>query len=255
MLALIRLYADLDAEVGAKLRRAEVAEDLGRLCQLQSAEVIDYVGVPTLPAIIEAIDALEEIGRRQDIEIVLMGGINRIAVPDAPPEHEDHHTRDVHYVPAPCQVACPIGTDAPSYIAYIWDEDYEGAFEAITATNPFSSICGRVCDAPCEPACRRVDSDGAVQIRNPKRFVMDKLGATDQPGARGEARGRIAPSGAVDPPGAWCRGHAIGHRLRGCRDDDRHAVSSDRCTCIVDGSDGTFFRIDRFRSPPMALNT
>ena len=40
-----------------------------------SAEVIDYVGVPTFPAIIEAIDALEEIGRRQDIELVLMGGI------------------------------------------------------------------------------------------------------------------------------------------------------------------------------------
>ena len=95
--------------------------------------------------------------------------INRILVPDAPPEYEDH-TRDVHYVPAPCQVACPIGTDAPSYIAHIWDEDYEGAFEAITSTNPFSSICGRVCDAPCEPACRRVDSDGAVQIRNLKRW-------------------------------------------------------------------------------------
>ena len=41
-----------------------------------------------------------------------------------------------------------IHTDAPSYIASIWDEDYEGAFEAITSTNPFSSICGRVCDAP-----------------------------------------------------------------------------------------------------------
>ena len=40
-----------------------------------SAEVIDYVGVPTLPAIIEAIDALEDIGRRQDIELVVMGGI------------------------------------------------------------------------------------------------------------------------------------------------------------------------------------
>ena len=79
--------------------------------------------------------------------------INRILVPDAPPEYEDH-TRDVHYVPAPCQVACPIGTDAPSYIAHIWDEDYEAAFDAITSTNPFSSICGRVCDAPCEPACR-----------------------------------------------------------------------------------------------------
>lgn len=40
-----------------------------------SAEVIDYVGIPTLPAIIEALDALEEIGRRDDIQIVLMGGI------------------------------------------------------------------------------------------------------------------------------------------------------------------------------------
>ena len=40
-----------------------------------SAEVIDYVGIPTLPAIIEALDALQEIGRREDIELILMGGI------------------------------------------------------------------------------------------------------------------------------------------------------------------------------------
>ncbi len=85
-------------------------------------------------------------------------------------------TGDIHFVPAPCQVACPVGTDAPSYIAYIWERKFEEAFEAITATNPFSSICGRVCDAPCEPACRRTDSDGPVQIRNLKRFVMDAVG-------------------------------------------------------------------------------
>ena len=106
--------------------------------------------------------------------------INRIMVPDAPPEYEDH-TADVHFVPAPCQVACPVGTDAPSYLAYIWEDKFEEAFEAITATNPFSSICGRVCDAPCEPACRRADSDGPVQIRNLKRYVMDELGATYRP--------------------------------------------------------------------------
>ena len=57
-------------------------------------------------------------------------------------------TADAHFVPAPCQIACPVGTDAPSYIAYIWERRFEEAFEAITATNPFSSICGRVCDAP-----------------------------------------------------------------------------------------------------------
>ncbi|MHC8605024.1 FAD-dependent oxidoreductase [Arenicellales bacterium IMCC58067] len=101
--------------------------------------------------------------------------LDRISVPVAPPGFSDD-TSDLHYVPAPCQVACPVGTDAPSYIGYIWDQKYAEAFEAITATNPFSSICGRVCDAPCEPACRRESSDGAVQIRNLKRFVMDKLG-------------------------------------------------------------------------------
>jgi NADPH-dependent glutamate synthase beta subunit-like oxidoreductase len=106
--------------------------------------------------------------------------INRILVPESPPEYEDH-TGQLHYVPAPCQVACPIGTDAPSYIGYIWEGKFEEAFEAITATNPFSSICGRVCDAPCEPACRRTDSDGPLQIRNLKRFVMDKLGASWEP--------------------------------------------------------------------------
>ena len=91
--------------------------------------------------------------------------LQRIAVPDAPPDYEDD-TRDLHYVPAPCQVACPVGTDAPSYIAYIWEGRHAEAFEAITATNPFSSICGRVCDAPCEPACRRTQSCGYSCIDN-----------------------------------------------------------------------------------------
>ena len=101
--------------------------------------------------------------------------INRITPADAPAEFPDD-VADTHFVPAPCQVACPVGTDAPSYLAYIWEDKFEDAFEAITATNPFSSICGRVCDAPCEPACRRADSDGPIAIRNLKRYVMDHLG-------------------------------------------------------------------------------
>ncbi|MED5391250.1 MAG: glutamate synthase-related protein, partial [Pseudomonadota bacterium] len=40
-----------------------------------SSEVIDHVGIPTLPAIIEALEALEEIGARQSLELVLMGGL------------------------------------------------------------------------------------------------------------------------------------------------------------------------------------
>ncbi|MBI84318.1 MAG: glutamate synthase [Planctomycetaceae bacterium] len=105
--------------------------------------------------------------------------LQRIQLPILPTEFRDRDdSSDTHFVPAPCQVACPVGTDAPSYIGYIWEGKLEKAFEAITATNPFSSICGRVCDAPCEPACRRSDSDGPVQIRNLKRHVMDELGAS-----------------------------------------------------------------------------
>lgn len=39
------------------------------------AEVMEYVGIPTIAAIVEALDALEEIGCRDKVEIVLMGGI------------------------------------------------------------------------------------------------------------------------------------------------------------------------------------
>jgi NADPH-dependent glutamate synthase beta subunit-like oxidoreductase len=104
---------------------------------------------------------------------IVVYDINRARPPKASSRDD---VDDLHFVPAPCQVACPVGTDAPSYIAYIWEEQFEQAFEAITATNPFSSICGRVCDAPCEPACRRAEADGPLAIRNLKRFVMDKLG-------------------------------------------------------------------------------
>ncbi|PPQ40554.1 NADPH-dependent glutamate synthase beta chain [Rhodoblastus acidophilus] len=81
-----------------------------------------------------------------------------------------------HYQPPPCQVACPIGTDVASYVGLIWDGKMPEALEAITATNPLSGVCGYVCDAPCEPACRRASSDGAVAIRALKRHVLDKLG-------------------------------------------------------------------------------
>ena len=45
-------------------------------------------------------------------------------VPHGARARDDVH--DVHFVPAPCQVACPIGTDAPSYIGYIWEGQARG---------------------------------------------------------------------------------------------------------------------------------
>jgi len=133
--------------------------------------------------------------------------LDRIVGTEAPAEYHDDVSQP-HYVPAPCQVACPVGTDAPSYLAYIWEEKWPEAFEAITATNPFSSICGRVCDAPCEPACRRAQSDGPVAIRNLKRIVMDRLGAEFRP-----AQHKVTRKETIGIVGAGPAGLVAAHDL------------------------------------------
>ncbi len=75
-----------------------------------------------------------------------------------------------------CQHACPVHTNACGYVTSIAEGRYEDAYKIARATNPFASICGRVCGAPCEVNCRRGDVDAAVSIRALKRFVTDKFG-------------------------------------------------------------------------------
>jgi formate dehydrogenase beta subunit len=75
-----------------------------------------------------------------------------------------------------CQAACPVNTDAGRYVQLIADRRDEDAFLVARAPNPFASVCGRVCAAPCEDACRRSSIDAAVSIRALKRFVTEKYG-------------------------------------------------------------------------------
>jgi NADPH-dependent glutamate synthase beta subunit-like oxidoreductase/ferredoxin len=75
-----------------------------------------------------------------------------------------------------CQEACPVHTDARGYVTAIADGDPEKAYIIAREPNPFASICGRVCAAPCEVACRRGDIDAPVAIRSLKRFVTERYG-------------------------------------------------------------------------------
>jgi NADPH-dependent glutamate synthase beta subunit-like oxidoreductase/ferredoxin len=75
-----------------------------------------------------------------------------------------------------CQAGCPVSTDAGRYVQLIAEGRYEDAFLVARAPNPFASICGRVCAAPCEDACRRGAIDAPVSIRALKRFVTEKYG-------------------------------------------------------------------------------
>ncbi len=76
-----------------------------------------------------------------------------------------------------CQAACPVYTDARGYIQAIANGDFEQAYLISRAPNPLASICGRICGAPCETACRRGEIDSPIQIRALKRFVTEKFGA------------------------------------------------------------------------------
>ncbi len=74
---------------------------------------------------------------------------------------------------APCQAACPVGTNAGLYVSLIAEGRYDDALQVASEANPFPAICGRVCTAPCEAVCRRGEFDAPIAIRDLKRFAMD----------------------------------------------------------------------------------
>ncbi len=64
--------------------------------------------------------------------------------------HPDYYHRIVD-----CQWACPAHTDVPEYIRLIAQGRFTDAYLVNRQSNVFPGILGRVCDRPCEPACRR----------------------------------------------------------------------------------------------------
>jgi formate dehydrogenase beta subunit len=72
--------------------------------------------------------------------------------------------------------ACPVHTEAGRYVNLIAQDRFEEAYRVARAPNPFASICGRICAAPCEPACRRGQLDNPIAIRALKRFVCERYG-------------------------------------------------------------------------------
>ena len=76
-------------------------------------------------------------------------------------------------VQAPCSHACPAQVNVPQYLSFIAEGRPEDAIEVIRHRNPFVSVCGRVCDSPCEARCRRSDVDEPLAIRTLKRYATD----------------------------------------------------------------------------------
>jgi len=86
----------------------------------------------------------------------------------------DTNDPDYFHKVVDCQWGCPAHTDVPEYIRLIAQGRFTDAYMVNRESNVFPGILGRVCDRPCEPACRRGRLDEKpVAICRLKRVAAD----------------------------------------------------------------------------------
>ncbi|MGD0018851.1 MAG: FAD-dependent oxidoreductase [Candidatus Limnocylindrales bacterium] len=106
---------------------------------------------------------------------------------------------------APCQEACPAGTDAGRYVGLIGQGRYDEAYAVAAEVNPFPSVCGWICTAPCEAVCRRGTLDEPIAIRRLKRFAAEqgKLPPVAPPAEKRKERVAIVGGGPAGMSAAY----------------------------------------------------
>jgi NADPH-dependent glutamate synthase beta subunit-like oxidoreductase len=110
-----------------------------------------------------------------------------------------------------CQWACPAHTDVPQYIRLIAQGRFDDAYLLNRQSNVFPGILGRVCDRPCEPACRRGRvEEKPVAICRLKRVAADNRGDI---GARLPRAPRTKNGKRVALIGAGCASLAVANDL------------------------------------------
>jgi glutamate synthase (NADPH) small chain len=98
----------------------------------------------------------------------------------------------VHKTP-PCQGSCPSGEDIRGWLAIVRGQEKpagdmemgEYAFRRSTDANPFPSMMGRVCPAPCQDGCNRNEVEDFVGINAVEQWIGDNAlakGYQFQPG-------------------------------------------------------------------------
>ncbi|MCL5276750.1 MAG: FAD-dependent oxidoreductase [Deltaproteobacteria bacterium] len=97
-----------------------------------------------------------------------------------------------------CMMGCPIRTDCGMYVQSVPKRAYEEGYLIARQPNPFASVCGRVCAAPCEDTCRRgkVNIGEPISIRSLKKFLCEKYGVESrQPDTQNKLfEGRVTES-------------------------------------------------------------
>ena len=105
--------------------------------------------------------------RNKNFSEVALGYTPEMAVNEA--------KRCLHCKNKPCVSGCPVGIDIPGFIAKVAEEDFEGAYEVLSASSALPAVCGRVCpqENQCEGKCVRGIKTESVGIGRLERFVAD----------------------------------------------------------------------------------
>jgi NADH-quinone oxidoreductase subunit F len=105
---------------------------------------------------------------------------------------------------SPCSHACPAQVNVPQYLGLIAEGRLEDAVNVIRRRNPFVSVCGRVCDHPCERRCRRGDVDEPLAIRSLKRYAADHIRPSEDTLVRPAAGEAVVAIVGAGPAGLSC---------------------------------------------------
>jgi hypothetical protein len=128
--------------------------------------------------------------------------------------------KPVPYVPEPparlpvrCSQACPSGIDVPLYIRLTGEGKSDEALAVMKQANPFPGVCGRVCLAPCEEACRQERQGQPIAIKLLKRFAFEqgkyKSKMTSRPTGKRVAIIGSGPSGLTAAYFLAKKGHQV----------------------------------------------
>ena len=105
--------------------------------------------------------------RNKNFDEVALGYTPEMAVNEA--------KRCLHCKNMPCVSGCPVGIHIPEFIEKIAEEDFEGAYQVLSASSALPAVCGRVCpqENQCEGKCVRGIKGESVGIGRLERFAAD----------------------------------------------------------------------------------
>ncbi len=107
---------------------------------------------------------------------------------------------------APCNAACPLGTDVEGYMNLLREGKVAEARDLLLRENPMPAVTGRVCDHPCQTHCNRALFDDAVNIHAVERMLGDLEPEVRQPVPARTRKERVAVVGS-GPAGLACAYH------------------------------------------------